>query len=521
MPLSPCPTVRTGDRSPARLLAVTLLLAVFSTTMLPAIALAQPLDRRIKALIADAKLGVDARVGVSVTDVRTGERLIAIDADDSFIPASNQKLLTTGAALAVLRPEFAFRTELILSTDGRLVIKGSGDPALADPEILRRAEPPLTVESLLTALAGAVTRIAPDGIGEIVVDDRVFDRQWSHPMWPAEQLHKHYACQVAGLNFHANVLSFFAAPGRSPGSAARFTLEPDASWIRREVIVRARTVGSGRNTPWVARHPTEDRFTLMGNVRLPSQVAARVALHESALLAGRLLADRLEAMDLQVGPTRGRIDGVRLATPNEPLMQGQTIAVITTPIADVLERTNEDSVNLYAEALLKRLGHEVTGEPGSWDNGASIMRMVVSERLGPYAASGISISDGSGLSRGNSVTPAIMTDWLANLARDPELSQPFLDSMPTIGVGTLRNRFRTVDVESRVLAKSGTINGVRCLSGYLIDDASGRTLAFSILVNDLPLAGGAGVNALRLHERIVAAIDDTVFASSRETALGG
>lgn len=496
------------------------LLPLLLIAAMPLVAAAQPLDRKIQSLIDEAKLGVDARVGVSVVDVRTGASLVAIRAGESFIPASNQKLLTTGAALAVLRPDFSFRTELVL-LDDRLILRGSGDPALADPDILARAEPPLTVESLLTALSEAARAVAPGPIREIVIDDRVFDRVYSHPGWPQDQLHKHYACQVAGLNFHTNVLSFFARPGPSVGSAARFEMQPEAPWIRREVEVRARTVGDGRNTPWVARHPTRDLFTLMGDVRVPSQVAARVALHESVLFAGRLLADRLEAAGLRVGPTADAIDGVRLAEPDENLTGGRTIAVITTPLQDILARTNEDSVNLYAEALLKRLGHQVTGEPGSWDNGASIIRMVVSERLGPSAASGVAVSDGSGLSRGNLVTPQIMTAWLADFARDPELAEPFLATLPTVGMGTLRNRFRTVEVESTVLAKSGTINGVRCLSGYLMDRASGRIVAFSILVNDLPIQGGAGVNAIRLHERIVGVIDETVFPQPSETALGG
>jgi len=180
---------------------------------------------------------------------------------------------------------------------------------------------------------------------------------------------------------------------------------------------------------------------------------------------------------------------------------------VTTPLADIVARCNRDSVNLYAEALAKRMGHEVTGEPGSWGNGGAVVRMVMTDRLGPSAATTTVISDGSGMSRANRIAPETMTRWLASMSRDPAIGSLFTASLPTTGQGTLRKRFPATTLKNTLHAKSGTINGVRCLSGYLTHPVTGRTLVFSILINDLPLTGGSGPKALRLHEAIVAELD--------------
>jgi serine-type D-Ala-D-Ala carboxypeptidase/endopeptidase (penicillin-binding protein 4) len=195
---------------------------------------------------------------------------------------------------------------------------------------------------------------------------------------------------------------------------------------------------------------------------------------------------------------------VRLAEEDERL-EGRPLAIITTHIRDILDRCNSDSQNLYAEALLKRLGHEVTRQPGSWSNGASVLRMTLSELLGPEHAATTVIADGSGMSRDNRVSPRTLTAWLAWISREPRFARLFADSLAMPGDGTLRRRFGDANLRNALQAKSGKINGVRCLSGYLTD-SSGRVIAFSIMVNDLR-EGELALNSLKLHEEIVTALD--------------
>jgi D-alanyl-D-alanine carboxypeptidase/D-alanyl-D-alanine-endopeptidase (penicillin-binding protein 4) len=192
--------------------------------------------------------------------------------------------------------------------------------------------------------------------------------------------------------------------------------------------------------------------------------------------------------------------------------------IVATPMTTVVTRCNTNSHNLYAEALLKRVAAEVTGEPGSWEAGGAAVRRVVHDRLGSQLLHGLIVSDGSGLSRENRVTAAMLTAWLGSMRRDERLADVYVNSLAVAGEsGTLRRRFGGIDLHgAEVRAKSGFINGVSCLSGYVIAP-DGRCLCFSVLANDLNKPGAVTL-AKRLQERVaIAAAQD--LAAVR-TSLG-
>lgn len=441
------------------------------------------LQRDLDRLLAGSTAS-DATVGWSVIEVdgdpgHPGTVLSGHDGARALIPASNMKLVTSGAALHVLGPDYTFRTEIGL--DGQtLVVTGSGDPALADPVLLERMDPPMTVDAMLDVLAKAVADAGVTAIDALVLDDRVFDREAIHETWPRDQLDKQYCAQVAGINFHANVLRVFVAPGGSVGSAAVVTTQPSAKWLN--LANRTRTVASGTNTIWPTREIGTNDFTVHGQVVRKAYSPLEVTVHEPAMFFGNLLADRLRRRGITIsGP-------VRLADPDENLSIDRVLARVTTSIDDVLNRCNQDSRNLYAEALCKLVGHVVTGEPGSWTNGPSVVRMLVGERLGPEAAAGAVAADGSGMSRDNRVSPELLCRWLESMAEDDRLADSYLRSLAVPGEGTLRRRFLandTSELANQLHAKSGYLNGVRTLSGYLLSPRTGKALAFSFMVNDI------------------------------------
>lgn len=482
-------------------------------------AVAQSLRSRVESIISNADIG-KAQVGVSIIDVQSGSAILARNESDLFTPASNMKLLTSGAALLVLGPDYTFRTELHI--DGStLIVKGSGDPAFADPEILRHTEPSLTVDDFLNTLADAVIKHLPDGPSEIIVDDRVFDREYVHPTWDRDDLNKWYAPEVAGLNFHGNLMAVFAAPALDGVSGPpRVTMQPAAPWIG--LTNRAKTLAKGSNTYWLSRAPTANTFTIYGGVHKPSPLPKNIPTHNNPLLFGQFLADRIMQKGVPVGQQQRSSlsppSAVRLPEPDEALPEGALVAVVTTPIEEVLTRCDTDSINLYAEALLKKIGHVVTAEPGSWSNGSTVLRMVIAERLGSEAAAQTIIADGSGLSHENKVSPRILTSWLRSMALDKDLSKPYIDSLATPGRGTFTRRFRNATLHNTIAGKSGTLTGVRTLSGYVISD-SGKMLAFSIMANDVPASKGS--NASKMAERIVSEIDAYLDAIESTPAYGG
>lgn len=464
---------------------------------LAAAAPAQQLNPRIEAAAANHKLG-SATWGVFVLDLETGAAVADIRGKRPLIPASNMKLLTSGAALLVLGQDFRFRTELVM--DGtRLVVKGSGDPALGDPALLAKMDEKLTVDGLLERLAKAVKSAGVDTVSEVILDDRVFDRELVHPTWPKDQLDKWYCAPVSGLNFHTNVISVFPSPSSlGVGHPPSYSVQPAAPWL--ELVNKARTIGGSKNTVWLAKDPAANRYTMFGEVSIPVRVGINVTVTDPALFAGRLLAGALSGAGVECSP-----ENVRLATRDERF-DGRTVAVVSTGMEDALARCNGDSHNLYAEAFIKRIGYEVTREPGSWSNGSSVMRMKLAEPArgwdGPAHASTTQVADGSGMSREDRVSPWTLAKWMDRLKDEPM----FVASLAS-DEDKLKSRFQDRKLTCEVRAKTGLINGVRCLSGYVIDPSTGRRAAFSVMVNGLKDPSPEVTAARDFHEDVVMIVD--------------
>ena len=463
---------------------------------------AADLRDQVSLQIAAAQLGT-AIVAVSVRDAETGAALVAINADELLIPASNMKLLTTGAALHTLGADFAFRTRLQRDGD-RLIVTGDGDPGLGDPVLLGRMafgdRPAMNVHSYLDLWVERVVTAGLKRVSEIVVDDRIFDRRFVHPEWPVEQLNRRYCAEVSGLNFHLNILHFYPKPG--PGGRPDLDLfRPHAPWLE---ISNKATIRAGvhdQNNAWIARRHNTNLLTFYGNVKFPYRVPVPVTTHDMPAFFARLFAVRLIAAGVEVG-------NYRVADDRDPPASGQVLGpILSTPISTALVRCNRDSQNLYAECLLKRIGFAETRVPGSWANGRAIVRLVVRDRLADRnLAARVDVSDGSGLSRANRVAAATLTAWLNTFHYDEELGPIFIDSLARAGVdGTLARRFRDVNLHGAVVqAKSGYIRSVSCLSGY-VTMADGRRRSFSILINGLRAPDSVG-KAKKMQEQIVAAI---------------
>ncbi|MEN0020873.1 MAG: D-alanyl-D-alanine carboxypeptidase/D-alanyl-D-alanine-endopeptidase [Planctomycetota bacterium] len=478
------------------------------------------LAAEIDTLIAAAGLE-EADVSVHIVDLSTDRTLVTRQADRPMLPASTMKLLTSVSALHVLGAEYVYRTRFERIGD-RLIIRGSGDPLLGDPALLRAQDPPASTDQLLDTLAEAIAADNDSPIREIVADDSVFDREWTHPTWDEEDLPRHYAAPVAGVNFHGNVFSVFARPSRD-GNSPSISTEPDAAWL--SVNVKARSRRDGGNTAWLARSPGANLFTLLGNVATRLSAPIRVTTIDNPVLFGQLVADRLVRTGVPVaGREKPSVDppvGVRMGltdTEANGSEQARVAVEVRTPLTDVLERCNRDSHNLSAEALMKTIANAVTGQPGTWADGAAVMRMLIRERLGPEFAASASIADGSGLSRSNMLAPSLVTAWLEDAYEDDSVRQPLLESLATPGSGTFTRRFNGLDIDALVYGKSGTLTGVRNVAGYVIHPVSGRCVVFCIFVSQRPGAAPVGRNGRDFADRVINAIDDWVLEEDGATA---
>jgi D-alanyl-D-alanine carboxypeptidase/D-alanyl-D-alanine-endopeptidase (penicillin-binding protein 4) len=454
-----------------------------------------------------------ADISVSIRDARTGDLIVDVDGGKPLVPASNMKVLTTGAALHTLGADFLFRTRLVRSGD-RLTVVGDGDPSFGDPALLAQmvfkdaqgnVQAGLTVDSLLDRWVDAVRKAGVTQVRELVVDDRVFDREFVHPLWPADQLSNAYCAQVSGLVFQTNLLQAYLRQNAGRGEVARWS--PAAPWIQVSNRSTAATGKKAEQSIWLGRTEDPAVFTLNGNLKAEPVEPVAVCVDNMPSFFARLLAERLRAAGIQVGVSRTVQAG-------EPATQGQTVGpVIQTPIKAVVQRCNTESQNLYAESLLKRIGFaKAGGQSGSWTNGGAALAQAIDERLGAgTAARGLVVSDGSGLSKGNRVAANLVSAWLKSIGTDPKLSDAFIESMAVAGeTGTVAKRFKGLDT-AKVFApcKTGYINGVSCLSGYVGPVGQPAKYTFSVLCNDLAEANAVS-KAKDLQEKIVLMLADTM-----------
>lgn len=462
--------------------------------------------------------------GVTAVSVRDadGKEVVNILGDQPLMPASNQKLLTTGTALRLLGPDFAFQTRLLRSGD-RLTVVGDGDPAFADPELLSQMtytdaageqHVGMTVDALLALWTDAAKAAGITGVRELVVDDRVFEPARCHADWPVDQLHEEYCAEIAGLNFRLNCLGFFANP--SPRGAEVTRTEPACTFVK---ITNSTTPSRSKEDGlWIQREVDSNTFVVRGSVRKPITSPVNVTVTNPPLFFGNLLAERLRAAGIQVGT-------VRLAAPNEPASAGEPVGpVIRTPLKSAITRCNVDSQNMYAECLLKRFGHAASGAPGSWENGTEAMERLVGSRVG--GAAGLHPVDGSGLSRENRVTTSVMTAWVSDMMHDAAVAEPYLGSMAVGGKsGTVRKRFGDLDPKlATVHCKTGYIDGACALSG-VVECTNGHRVVFSCISNGFE--GGGVSRAKQFQEAVVKAIAKTYGklpprqTATEHPALGG
>ena len=491
----------------ARSMALAAVWMVAAVACLASPALAGSLQGRLDRLINESRLKDRIALSVTLLDAQSGDDLGTHQPDQQLIPASNMKILTSGTAAWVLGPTFVFETTVVRIGD-QIVIRGAGDPALADPDLLRQMK--LSVDQFLDIWVDAIVKSGP-APREVIVDDRVFDREWVHPTWPTAQLNRSYCAEVSGLNFHRNVISVFAKPeavGRSP----TISLEPAAPWMN--IRNQASSVGRDkRHTAWASRPPASNDITLHGDVRYATS-PVEVTIHDNPAHVARLVAER-------VATKTGAKVASRAAGADEVLTGGTILHVVRTALPTALERCNMESENLYAESLLKRIGREVTRSPGSWNTGAAVVRMHLIERLGPEAGSDAIVADGSGMSRENRVTTRLLAQWLRSLQADERTSEIFFASLPRAGQeGTLDKRFSGVKLNNDVRAKSGYLSGVSALSGYVTDPATGRRAVFSIIANDKPNSIPL-TDVRKLEEKIVALLDAWVTEQAAAPRLGG
>jgi D-alanyl-D-alanine carboxypeptidase/D-alanyl-D-alanine-endopeptidase (penicillin-binding protein 4) len=403
--------------------------------------------------------------------------IYARNADRLVVPASNMKLLTIAATAGALGWDYRYETRLEAAgtiTDGTLlgdvVVIGSGDPSIGPADNGHAA--------VFLEWADALRRAGIRRVnGRLIGDDDVFDDQGLGAGWAWDNLAAGYSAPVGGLNFNENAAVAWIAP-TSPGSPAQVEFGPPGHELDLRTEVTTGAPGSTVDLLFL-RTPGTANLTLRGSVPASGTALRRTAAVDNPT---RFFVEalRLALASRGITVTGGAWDIDALDTRPPPAGR-RTIAVhVSSPFSVLAGYAMKVSQNMYAEAFLKTLGRSAnrlgTAEAGLAD---------VRSRLSGWGVpmDGLVLSDGSGLSRYNYLTSSALVSLLTYVWRTAGLRGPFVAGLPVAGHdGTLDLRMRGTALARNLQAKTGTLNNVRALSGYL-ERPDGEKLVFSIIVN--------------------------------------
>ncbi len=420
------------------------------------------------ARITDALRQVDLgdRVGVSVVDARTGREIVNIRGELALNPASNMKIVTAAAALRTLGPAFTMLTGVYGRIDGtrveHLVLRGFGDPSLGLAE--------------LHALAEELAESGVRSVGTIHVDGSYFDAQLLPPAFDQQPNEvAPFRAAVAAVSVDASSYLLRVLPGTEVGGAARVRLEGEGYF---QVDNGITTSEGGAPNVIAIQAPIDGgarmSLRLRGSVPAGSLRTSYRRRTENPLAhAGHLFADALRHADI------GGARNVVVGAPAEslPLLAFHRSA----PLSVLLYRVGKNSDNYVAEMVLKVLGAE-RRRPGRSATGITVLEEVLAAAGVPRGSA--TLVNGSGLFNGNRIAAGHLTKLLAHVYQDPSIRDEYVAHLAVGGVdGTLERRLGDLPAARIVRAKTGTLNDVVALSGYVLGRDPGEAIAFSFLAN--------------------------------------
>lgn len=435
------------------------------------------LNGRIQLLLKNPSLK-NVSYGISVVSIKKNTPLFSYRDNDLFSIASNMKLLTTAAAIEYLCPDFEYKTSVevhgVITTtgelDGDIIVRGSGDPNLSGR--FYNGNITAVPESWASAIRSKGIR---EVTGDIIADDSVFDRIYTNPNWPGNQLSEWYCAPSCGLSFNDNCVDITLVSDKKPGNVVLLSVYPNTSYL---TIVNncISTSNKKEHAYLIYREPGTNQIFIKGKYWInapPEKTWANV--HNPALYLATVFKEILEKKGIIVQGCARVID----ETDSFNLDFEKITETISTMKQTILV-TNKNSQNFYAEQILKTLGLQIKGS-GSSNAGIEVLHAFM-KKLG-FSPDEYQIEDGSGLSKGNKLSPGMITTLLTYMNEHP-YGYVLYDSLPVSGIdGGLRHRMISSQYKNKIHAKTGYIAKTAALSGY-IDALNGDTLAFSIIMNN-------------------------------------
>ncbi len=424
-----------------------------------------------------------ASVGVSVVDLQSGRVVVDYNSQKSLTPASVLKLITTATAIEVFGKDYRYKTDVAIDANNsyRILVIGSGDPTLGSEFF------DINKNAFFIQSADAVKRSLDFNKSySLYVVDNLFGYDGVSPEWTWIDMGNYYAAGAYGISVFDNMYRLYFDTTDKNSCPQIIRTEPEVEGITFQNSLSLNS--TGRDNAYIYGIPFSNERILRGDIPAgKTQFSIKGDIPDPGMILGKTLSDYLQRVGYNIEKVEtARADYFSVecnASKTTSYAIGETIfSHQSRPMKEIIREVNVKSNNHYAEHLIRTVGRynnsDIYSNP--LDEGIDFINRFWKGKN--IATDALVMKDGCGLAPQNAVTPAFLTDVLVYMYNDSKYSADFFNSLPKAGKeGTVRNFLRKTKYEGKVSAKSGSIGGVQCYSGYLID--GNKKYAFSVMVN--------------------------------------
>lgn len=450
----------------------------------------------------------NAGIAFYAVDLSSKEVLAKHNQNLALAPASTQKLITTATTLEVLGANYRFKTKIEYTGNidttkrvlhGNLIIRGGGDPTLGSKYFTSS----INKYSFLDKWASSVKEAGIDSItGYVIGDARIYDYDMVPPTWSWEDMGNYFGAGACGLTCFDNSYTLtFKTPTKIGDTTIITDISPEGNGLTFDNTVVSGKTRSDLSYIFGAPY-TYFRYIRGELPRAKNEYEVRGAMPDPAYYLTRKFCEKLDLYNVKIAntPTTFR-KSPELA--NGDTLKTKAIHITYSPkLSEIIKKTNYISINLYAEHLLSHIAHKRKKEKGTKAACKFVENFWTAKGMD---TGGMSLNDGCGLSRYNTVTAKQMVFLLDFMKNKSKNFDAFYNSMAIVGKkGTVKYMLRKTSAAGNMRAKSGSIRSVRCYSGY-VKTKSGREVAFSIMLNNFNCSSS---KARKKIEKVLKALSD-------------
>ncbi len=421
-----------------------------------------------------------ASYSIYALDAKTGE-IICETVQKSLSPASVMKLFTTAVALDILGPDYTFSTSLAYSgsinpqngtLNGNLILKGGADPAFYSS---------FFEDHYKDCFESWITQLKTSGIkkinGNLLVDVSALDRTSIPGGWGWEDIGNYYGAGVSALSFGDNLYEIHFSSPKAEGKETTIKIKnPVIEGLKLENLVRSSAIPGDHTIVYGA--PGSNQQYIEGTIPAgQSDFVVKAAMPDPPLVAGTTFLKKIKESGIILSGSITRL------TADDHTKRTLLSTKLSPPLKDLIVPLNKESLNLFAEHLLREIGRKSSGEASITKGIEAFYRFCTDKGIN---SEGFFPVDGSGLSRSNALTSQTLVEML-KYVYDSKQRELFLNTLPIAGIdGTLRNSFKGTPLEKNVKAKTGSMARVRSIAGIL-KTKSKKDILFAILINNFDL----------------------------------